>query len=92
MFKIRIPDEKGGGDLGQVRIRKSLIGIPKYVHTLYCARPSRVTTATFCFVKIDPHALRTELLEEEYLGKKKLKGSPVVVSGATAKVEGRKQS
>ena len=34
MFKIRIPDEKGGGGLGQIRIRKSLIGIPKYVHTL----------------------------------------------------------
>ena len=50
-----------------------------------------VTTDTLCFVKIDLHALRTELLEEELLllGKKKLKGlgSPVVVSVATAKVE-----
>ena len=47
---------------------------------------------TFCFVKIDLHALRTELLEEELLllGKKKLKGSPVVVSVATVKVEGRR--
>ena len=38
------------------------------------------------------HALRTELLKEELLllGKKKLKGSPVVVSVATAKVEGRR--
>ena len=45
-------------------------------------------------MKIDLHALRTELLEEELLllGKKKLKGSPVVVSVATAKVEGRRRS
>ena len=37
---------------------------------------------------------QTELLEEELLllGKKKLKGSPVVVSVATAKVKGRRQS
>ena len=49
---------------------------------------------TFCFVKIDLHALRTELLEEELLlfGKKKLKGSPVVVSVATTKVEGRRRN
>ena len=34
---------------------------------------TRVTTGTFCFVKIDLHALRTELREEELLlfGKKK---------------------
>ena len=42
--------------------------------------------------EIDLHALRTELLEEEFLGKNKLKGSPVVVSVAIAKVEGRKRS
>ena len=49
---------------------------------------------TFCFVKIDLHALRTELLEEEplLLGKKKLKGSPAVVSVATTEVEGRRRS
>ena len=49
--------------------------------------------AMFCFVKIDLHAFRIELLEEELLGKKKkLKGSPLVVSVATAKVEGRRRS
>ena len=45
------------------------------MHTLQCAGPSRVTTGTICFVKIDLHVLRTELLEEELLllGKKKFK-------------------
>ena len=66
-----------------------------YASIMYQCLPSRVTTGTFCFVKIDLHALRTELLEEEPLlfGKKKIKRfASSGINGLSKSGEGRRRS